>query len=132
MLLQWLVTERSHKEDLADSSATNVPQVHDTAVVSGDFEMFTLDKCGSKHLKWLESTQPDARGSGRPGQSIAFTETEPPLSIAWHLSSCTQSVVPMSAEVSEKWLAFASDVCDPSRSQSQVHAASRRAVYSCR
>lgn len=53
-------------------------------------------------------------------------------SITWHLSSCTQILVPISAEVSEEWLAFTSDVCDPSGLWSQEHAASRRAVYSCR
>lgn len=41
------------------------------------------------------------------------------------------SLVPVSAELSEEWLAFASEVCDPSRLQSQEHAASRRAVSSC-
>lgn len=54
------------------------------------------------------------------------------FSITWHLPSCVKSLVSMSAELSEEWLAFASDVCDPSRLRSQEHAASRRAVYSCR
>lgn len=46
------------------------------------------------------------------------------------ISPFLKSSVSMSAELSEKWPAFASDVCDPSRLQSQEHAASR-AVYSC-
>lgn len=45
--------------------------------------------------------------------------------------SCVKSLVSMSAELSEEWLASASGVCDPSRLRSQEHAASRRAVYSC-
>lgn len=49
----------------------------------------------------------------------------------WHVPSCVKSLVSMSAELSEDWLASASGVCDPSRLRSQEHAASRRAVYSC-
>lgn len=64
-------------------------------------------------------------------KSIVFTEMELPLRITWHLPGCVKSLVSMSAELSEEWLAFASDVCDPSRLRSQEHAASRRAVYSC-
>lgn len=30
--------------------------VHDAAVASGDFEMFTLDKCVFQASKWLERT----------------------------------------------------------------------------
>lgn len=47
------------------------------------------------------------------------------------MSPFLKSLVSMSAELSEEWPAFASDVCDPSILRSQEHAASRRAVYSC-
>lgn len=46
LLLQRLVTARSPKEDLADSSATNIYHRYTTLQLSvAIFEMFTLDKC---------------------------------------------------------------------------------------
>lgn len=106
--------------------------VHDTAVVSGDFEMFTLDKCVFQASKMAWKNIARCRG-GADGlkNPLHSQKTEPPLSIMWRLPSCVKSLLPMSAELSEDRLAFASDVCDPSRLRSQEHAASRRAVYSC-
>lgn len=131
LLLQWLVTERSHKEDLADSSATNIYRRYMTLQLSvAILKCLQWTNVCSERPKWLERTY-DAGGSGWPGESIAFTDMELPLSITWHLPGCVKSLVSMSAELSEEWLAFASDVCDPSRLRSQEHAASRRAVYSC-
>lgn len=131
LLLQWLITERSH-EDLDNSSATNIYHRYMTLQLPvAILKCLHWTNVCSKHPKWLERTQPDAGGSGRPGESIAFSEMELPLSITWHLPSCVKSLVSMSAELSEEWLAFASEVCDPSRLRSQEHAASRRAVSSC-
>lgn len=132
LLLQWLVTERSHKEDFADSSATNICHRYTTLQLSvAILKCLHWTNVCSECPKWLERTY-DAGGSGQPGESIAFTEMELPLSITWPLPGCVKSLVSMSAELSEEWLAFASDVCDPSRLRSQEHAASKRAVYSCR
>lgn len=133
LLLQWLVTERSHKEELADSSATNIYHRYTTLQMSEAFLKCLRWTNGCyKCSKWLERTQPIAWGRGgqiawrihclyRNGTATYNHMASPPF---W-------SLVSMSAELSEERLAFASDVCDPNSLRSQEHAASRRAVYSC-
>lgn len=62
LLLQWLVTERSHKEDLADSSATNIYHRYMTLQWSvAILKCLHWTNVCSKRPKWFERTY-DAGG----------------------------------------------------------------------
>lgn len=95
------------------------------------WNVYTGQMCVPSIQNGLKEHSPMQGGADGLKNPLHSQKTEPPLSIMWHLPSCVKSLLPMSAELSEDRLAFASDVCDSSRLRSQEHAASRRAVYSC-
>lgn len=87
LLLQWLITERSH-EDLDNSSATNIYHRYMTLQLPvAILKCLHWTNVCSKHPKWLERTQPDAGGSGRP--------RDPLHSLKWNYHFQSRGISPV-------------------------------------
>lgn len=133
LLLQWLVTERVRSRILQTVlPLTLTTRTQHFSCQWRFWNVYAGQMCVPSIQNGLKEHSPMQGGADGLKNPLHSQKTEPPLSITWHLPSCVKSLVPMSAELSEDRLAFASDVCDPNRLRSQEHAASRRAVYSCR